>query len=216
MKKRQKIITIVVLIVTIIGMSIGFSAFSSTISISSSASVKPSASDFHVKFSSSESAVVTNQVTPNVSGATGEKATIDNSGTTPKITGLKANFTAPGQSVTYTFYVHNTGDYVAYLKNITFSNVSGKSSHKVCTKTDTTATDSLVSAACNAITITAKVGSTTFDKTTSSITSHSLAANTGKETVVVTITYATGGSKADGDFSVAFGDINLEYRSTDA
>ena len=208
MKKKQKIITIVALIVMIIGMSIGFAAFSTNISISSSAGVAPSAADFHVKFSASESSVVTSQVTPSTSGATGEKATINNSGTMPTISGLKANFTAPGQSVTYTFYVHNTGDYTAYLKNIIFENASGKSSHK--------ATDSLVAAACNSISITAKVGAATYSQTTNSITNHSLAAKSGKETVVVTISYASGGSKADGDFSVAFGDIKLEYKSTDA
>ena len=216
MKKKQKIFTIVALIVTLIGMSIGFAAFSGSMSISSSANVKPSSTDFNIKFSSSDSSVVTNQIAPTVSGTTGENATIDNSGSISKISGLKANFTAPGQSVTYTFYVHNIGEYTAYLKNITFQNATGKSAPKVCTKTDTTATDSLVAAACNSISITAKVGSTVYNSTTSSITNHSIAAKTGKETVVVTITYASGGSKADGDFSVTFGDISLEYKSTDA
>ena len=216
MKKKQKIIIIIALIVMLIGMSVGFAAFSTNISISSSAGVAPSATDFHIKFSSSESSVVTGQITPSTSGATGEKATLNNSGTMPTISGLKANFTAPGQSVTYTFYVHNTGDYSAYLKNIIFENASGKSSNKACTKTDSTATDSLVAAACNSISITAKVGATTYSQTTNSITNHSLAAKNGKETIVVTISYASGGSKADGDFSVAFGDIKLEYKSTDA
>ena len=215
-QKNKKIIMIIILVVAVIGLSIGFSAFSTNISISSSADVTPSATDFSVKFSSSESSVVTNQVTPTVSGATGDKATIDNSGTSPKITGLKAHFTAPGQSVIYTFYVHNTGDYEAFLKAVTFESVSGNSASKVCTKTDSSATDSLVTAACNSISITTQIGSTTYDKTTSPITNHSLTAKTGKETVIVTITYASGGSKADGDFNVSFGNIKLDYKSTDA
>ena len=51
---------------------------------------------------------------------TAEDATIDNSGD-PTITGLKANFTEPGQKVEYVFYSHNAGEYDAFLNSGTNS-----------------------------------------------------------------------------------------------
>ena len=50
MKNRQGL-TIAVLIVAIVGLSIGFAAFSNTLTISSSASVNPSDENFIVQFS---------------------------------------------------------------------------------------------------------------------------------------------------------------------
>ena len=46
--KRFKILSIVALVIAIVGMSLGFAAFSATLNISSSASVKPNADDFKV------------------------------------------------------------------------------------------------------------------------------------------------------------------------
>lgn len=214
-KSKKQIAIIIILLVAVIGLSIGFAAFSTNLLISSSANITTSSTDFSVKFSSNATSLATSAVVPTVSGATGDNATIDNSGATPKITGLKANFTAPNQSVTYTFYAHNVGEYEAFLKSITFEKVTGSNETKVCTKIDQTATDSLITSACSAIKVSIQVGSQSADKTTTGITNHSLTAKTGKETVVVTITYDAGGSKADGDFSVAFGDIKLAYSSTD-
>ena len=215
-KREKQLIIITALIVAVIGLSIGFAAFATNLVISSSATVTPTSSDFGVKFSSSSTAVETNQITPTLSGATADKATLDNSGTTPKITGLKANFSAPGQSATYTFYVHNTGQYQAFLKSITFENATGGNSPKVCTKVDATATDNLISAACEDINVNITVGSQNATGSMSGITNHSLAAKTGTEAVTVTISYASNGDRADGDFNVSFGDIKLAYSSTDA
>ena len=215
-KRKTQITIILVLFVLVISLSIGFAAFSKNVLISSSANVTPSASDFGVKFSSSSSSLATSPITPTVSGATGDSAIIDNSGTSPKITGLKANFSAPNQSVTYTFYAINIGEYEAFLKSISYEKVSGSNATKVCTKTDATATDSLVAAACEHIKVSVQVGSQSANDTTNNITNHSLAAKTGNETVTVTITYESGGDRADGDFTVAFGDIKLTYNSTDA
>ena len=45
--RKIKILSIIALVVSIIGMTLGFAAFSSTLTISSSASVTPNASDFN-------------------------------------------------------------------------------------------------------------------------------------------------------------------------
>ena len=131
--RSAKIIAIVALCVAIVGLSVGFAAFSNELTINSNAKVSPNASDFDVNFSTSN----TSEQDGTVSGvgtnsATAENASIDNSNS-PTITGLKANFTEPGQKVTYSFYAHNAGKYVAYLNNVTYANVSGKTATKECT-----------------------------------------------------------------------------------
>lgn len=217
--RGTKIIAIAALLVGVVGLSLGFAAFSNTLTISSSAEVKPDQSKFNVDFSATSSGEVsTSPVTAvlsptGVEGFTATDGTIDNSGD-PKITNLHAKFTEPGQTATYTFSAKNIGEYIAYLKTISFANVAGESATKVCTPgTGTTA--SLVSAACEDITLSIKVGNEAVTTgSVASITNHSLAID-ANDPIVVTITYAAGGHRADGDFTVAFGDITLTYSSVD-
>lgn len=211
--RSAKIIAIVALCVAIVGLSIGFAAFSNNLTINPTATVSPNASDFDVNFSTSN----TSEQDGTVSGvgtnsATAENATIDNSNS-PTITGLKANFTEPGQKVTYSFYAHNAGKYVAYLNNVTYANVNSKTATKVCTAgvgTDAT----MVEAACNGISVSVKVKNDTYTGSMDRITNHLLGLDEYEE-VVVTIEYASSASRADGDFEVAFGDITLTYDSVD-
>ena len=209
--KSFRIISLVALLLGVVGVTLGYAAFSNTLTISSSAEVKPDASTFNVDFSSSNSAVVTNNITPTLSatatGFSATDATIDNTND-PTVSNLKATFTAPGQSVTYTFYAYNAGEYIAYLNSIAFQG------NKTCTaKTGTT--QSLVDTACNGISLSAKVGSEAATSTSiASITGHRLAIN-GADEIVVTISYATGSGRADGDFDVTLPNIVLSYGSVD-
>ena len=201
------------LCIAIVGLSIGFAAFSNNLTINSNATVSPYASDFDVNFSNSN----TSEQDGTVSGvgtnsATAEDATIDNSNS-PTITGLKANFTEPGQKVTYSFYAHNAGKYVAYLNNVTYANVNSKTATKVCTAGDGTDA-TMVEAACNGISVSVKVKNDTYTGSMNRITNHLLGLDEYEE-VVVTIEYASSASRADGDFEVAFGDITLTYDSVD-
>lgn len=218
-ERSTKIIAIAALLIGVIGISLGFAAFSNTLTITSSAEVTPDASAFNVDFSATSSGDVSTApvvATLNPTGVTGFTATdgvIDNS-SDPKITGLHATFTEPGQTATYTFSAKNIGEYEAFLKSITFANVTGESSTKVCTPgTGTTA--ALVSAACEDITLSIKVGNESATTgSVASITNHSLAID-ANDPIVVTITYAANGHRADGDFTVAFGDITITYSSVD-
>ena len=214
--RGSKIVAVIALCIAVAGVTLGFAAFSNTLNIKPSASVNPSASTFNVDFSSSSSSVTTTAVTPtkNPTSLVAGDATINNSGSSPEISGLTATFTEPGQDVTYTFYVHNVGEYIAYLKSITYGNAAGGSTFRKCTAGSGT-TDSLVQAACDDITVSVKVGSdAAVTATKSGITGHSLAID-NNETVVVKIAYAAGGDRADGDFTVAFGDIALLYSTVD-
>ena len=202
---NSKVIAVVALIVAVVGLGIGFAAFTSTLTISANATVTPSASTFNVAF---DTAYGTKGITCTPTGAT-------MSGTptvaATAITGIKAAFTEPGQKVVCTAQVKNTGEYAAYLKSVTFSKTA-----PACTKTaDGGATESLVTAACSSISMTVKVGTDTnlaaLTATKTGITGHSLAKTTGSEVITLTLEYASGGARADGAFTVDFGNISLLY-----
>ena len=216
--RTYKMVSVIALVLGVIGVTLGYAAFSNTLTISSSATVTPDESNFNVDFSTSSSSVVdTDPITPTLSptGVTGFSATngvIDNT-SDPTVTNLSATFTEPGQSVTYQFYTYNAGQIVAYLNSLEFS--GSKSCTAVTPQTGTAATTSLVNAACNGITLAATVGSTGPTSTNvTGISSHSLGIGAAEQVTVV-ITYATGSTVADGDFTVTLPDIVLTYDSAD-
>ena len=210
--RTYRMLSVIALVLGVVGVTLGYAAFSNTLTINSAAEVHPDSSNFNVDFSSSNSGVVTNAITPtltpnNVTGFTATNATIDNT-SDPTVSNIKATFTEPGQKATYTFYAYNAGLYIAYLNSIEFSG------SKTCTATGTT-TQALVNNACSGITLTATVGSeSATTSTVSSISGHSLAIN-GADEVTVEIEYATGSAIADGDFEVSFPSIILTYESAD-
>lgn len=217
MEKNRKIqiIAIVALVIGIVGLSIGFAAFSSVLNIQTSANVKPDSSTLNVDFSTAEDkmeiAEIIQTATPNSLVTT--NGVIDNSGD-PTISKLSATFTEPGQSVVYKFYAYNAGELNTYLKSIVFSNVTDQNATKICTAGQGT-TDALVQKACDKISVKIKVGNeleTTTGK--ASITGHALSKGNG-ELVTVTLEYEAGADRADGDFTVAFGNITLNYSSVD-
>lgn len=213
--RTGQIIAIFALVVGVVGLSIGFAAFSNVLKIQSSATVKPSSDTLNVDFSSSDTEVLTNEIVPvaTPSSVVSTNAQIDNTND-PTISNLSATFTEPGQKVVYDFYAYNAGQLDAYLKSIVYSNVKDKTANKVCTAKEGT-TDDLVQKACNGISVKVKVG--TEAETSSgiaSISNHALA-KTKAEKVTVTLEYAQDAERADGDFTVSFGDITLNYSSAD-
>ena len=209
--KTFKIISIVALLLGVVGITLGYAAFSSTLKIESSAEVAPNESSFNVDFSSSNSSVVEDDITPtlntNVTGFSATAAEIDNSGN-PVISNLHATFTEPGQSATYTFYAYNAGEYLAYLNSIIFSG------NKTCTARTNT-NQALVDTACTGISLSIQV--TGINATTTSLASisdHALAVGAA-DTITVVIEYAAGSGRADGDFDVTFPDITLTYNPID-
>ena len=223
--RRARVVAIAALLVGVVGLSLGFAAFTNTLTIKSSAAVTVDDSTFNVDFSKQSASVVDGTLsgTPNpaTNGPTAADATIDNSAAgAPQITGLKATFTQPGQKVTYSFYTKNAGALKAYLTNVNFANATGGSANKVCTaKTGTT--QSLVDTACQGISLKLTLGSEAFTESKAranftTATAHDLTKNGeagDNEAVTVEIEYAEGSGQADGDFDVTFGDITLTYSS---
>lgn len=213
--RNAQVIAIVALVVAVLGLSVGFASFSNVLNIQSSANVKPDSSTLNVDFSSSIDSVTVAEITPTATpnSIVTTNATIDNSAD-PTISNLSATFTEPGQSVVYKFYAYNAGKLNAYLKSIVYANVAGSNATKVCTAKEGT-TDALVQKACENILVKVKVGNELETATgKASITGHSLAKKTG-EMITVTLEYAAGAERTDGDFSVAFGNITLNYSSAD-
>ena len=207
-KQRQiKILSIVALVLAISAMTLGFAAFSTTLNISSSASVTPSSADFAVKFSTSQTSLVTDAVAPSskTTGITTTNGTIVNS-VSPTLSNLSASFNSPGQYVEYTVYARNEGAYTAYLNNINYLG------DKTCIASSGT-TESLVQSACNSINIKVTIGSTTYDDTTP-ISSHALAKG-ASETIKVRLEYAENGTAVDGSFKITFPSISLVYSTID-
>lgn len=228
MERGSKVIAMVALLIGVVGLTLGFAAFSNTLTIKSSATVVPNATEFNVDLSGVETGDITTSVAPTTSSeaVTATTAAIDNGGTNAaEISNLSATFTEPGQSATYTFYARNIGEYTAYLNTITFSEVSD-GANKVCTAGVTggenPADQDLVDEACDYISVKVEVGSleATGSMDNAAIGSHSLAVGAA-EKIIVTIEYAATGAegeeaaRADGEFSVAFGDIVLNYSSVD-
>ena len=217
--RSYRIIAVIALFLGVVGITLGYAAFTSTLVISPSAEVTPNTSNFSVVFSSSSSSLVTSDVepsftpTPQPTGLDASDATINNTGN-PTISNLHATFTEPGQSVSYRFYAYNAGQYIAYLNAITFSG-SITCTAKSVESPATPATQSLVNSACNGISISVKVGSedaTTSSLGASDIDTHSLSVG-GFDQVDVVITYAANSQIADGDFDVTLPSITLTYDS---
>lgn len=236
--RSSKIIAIIALCISIVGLSLGFAAFASNLSIKSGVSVEPDAGTFNVDFSTTKGSIVAGNVSGDVSSTVKDftgaiinpiasVATIDNSKDDSVIKDIKATFATPGQTVTYNFWVHNGGQYDAYLNTVTFANAVGRKnttsitdedlgSFKYCTAGTGTNAD-MVSQACNNIALTVTLGedtnASTFTSSASNVSHPKLTKGTS-EKVTITITY-TGTDVADGDFTVYFGDIALGYSSVD-
>ncbi len=225
--KKARVIGAIALVIGVLGLSLGFAAYSQTLTIKSNAEVNPDGSLFNIDFSSNSSSVEADPIVPvlNPTSETGFSATnveSDNSDSgNAVIKNLHAVFTKPGQSATYNFYTKNAGDLKAYLKGVTFTNVSGESSIKKCTAKNVTnpATPVLVQSACQGINVKVTVGSEVFSETKlrsefASATAHDLAKN-GSEPIKVVISYDAGSEQADGPFDVEFGDVVLLYSSSE-
>ena len=210
--KRNTTLILIMTIVSVLGLSVAFAAFSSTLTVKSNATITPDSGNFKVVFSSSSTSLSTTNVSVSKTGnSTAGTPTIDNS-CNPTIKDLSASFTAPGEKVEYTFYARNEGSYDAYLSSVVFDNINGKSVFKECVAGSGTDA-SLVASACNGIKVTTTVLSTSYTDTTLNITNHVLKKN-NSEVVKVTIEYTSGAAVADGPFTINFGKIYLTYGST--
>lgn len=218
--RNTKLIAIVGLIAAILALSIGFAAFTQSLSISTNAVVNPENTTLDILFSSSSTSQLEDNVTPSTSDikVIGTPAVIVNDGAYPTISNLHATFTDKNQTVTYSFYVHNNSAYVGYLRGVTYSNATGASTYKRCIAgeetTESTVNNSDGGAACDDISMTISINNNAYASTNTAISSTPIAIDE-YQPIVVTITYSGTHDLPDGDFDVSFGDITLNYSSID-
>lgn len=219
-ERHVKILSIIALIIAIVGMSLGFAAFSTTLNISSMASVTPSNNDFRVVFCNDyELGSCEDQTSdyPILCNAhNGAKCVGTVSDKDLELNDLKAEFTKPGQNVRYMFDIQNLGQYDAFLKAIRFDALSN-GNYKKCSPatTDATkATDSLVQSACDGIRITISIDGEMYEPGMTNIIGHKLSKSTSQE-VIFKIEYLQGSSLADGPFNVEIADFKFDYSSSE-
>ena len=220
-KKKTKIAIIAIIISAASLISVGFAMFSQALTIKAIADINPLANTFNVALSKSDSAIVQGNVTPitsytedyfNNKMVEGSTAIIATRGEVSTISNLGATFTELGQSVTYTFYAYNAGEYAAYLNSVVFNNVEDENSFKVCEAISGT-TEAQATAGCNNISVSISIGGTVYNSSNENVNNHLLAIG-NSDTIIITISYS-GSSEADGDFYVRYGDIALTYSSVD-
>ena len=206
--RNKQIMTIALIMVAIVGLTVGFAAFTSQLSIKPGANVTPDSSDFVVRFSSSATGYKTGEVLPS-DQSLGQSANISSSEPTT-ISNLIAEFSKPGDSVSYEFYARNDGKYDAYLNEVKIGN-------KSCVRPDgSDAQQSLIDAACSSISLSVDIDGYTFENSavTNGWGSSKVDKNTA-QTITITLTYASNGTYVDGPFSVRFEDIELIYSTVD-
>lgn len=205
--RRTQIVTICALVVAIVTLGVGFAAFSTTLNISSSASVTPNSGDFNVGFYTGTTFNNYEEMiyVKTYNGA--EQPTVYITNGTDEISGFSPYFSDRGQYVEYLFNIGNNGMYDAYLKEISFKDFDN-GSNKKCSGNGWS-TESLVQQACEGISVSISVDSKEITSTTSL---NNIAISPGEFLpVVVTISYASDAVLTDGAFSVSFGDLVLDY-----
>ncbi len=112
--RKTKAVAIVALIVAVLGLTVAFAALSTTLTINGTAEVNTATWDIH--FENLSSAVTTGDATETTAPTIQVGA---NSKPNTKIGDFKVQLTKPGDSVTYTFDVKNTGTIDATLGTLT-------------------------------------------------------------------------------------------------
>ena len=118
-RNNGKVIAIVALVVAVIGLSLGFAAFSTTLQIDSVANVS-AGNNWDVGFGTTSSAIVSSQTTKSATGTNTGVLSVTKF-TLSQNTNATLNFTDT-KSVVYDLYIVNEGTATAYLDNVTFSN----------------------------------------------------------------------------------------------
>lgn len=164
--REMKVLIVAALIISIVAIGIGFAAFTETLTINGNAKVQ--ASDWKIQFANLQNVVKKGTATV-VTAPTLSDTSIKT---------YDVTFKTPGDSISYTFDVKNTGDYNAKLTTITIPTPT-------CTGKEGAAT-----AATDATKVCEKLTYTlTYSDGTALAIGDTLAKETGSRTMTLTLTY---------------------------
>ena len=141
-KNRQvKLVAILTIFVSILGLTLGFAAFSNVLTISSSATVTPNSSDFKLVIYGAADANNIGDIDKTITSLTESdpysdppretKKAIINNETLP-ISNLDVTFKEPGDYFAYYFKIKNEGKYDAYITKSDFEKILNISNTKTC------------------------------------------------------------------------------------
>lgn len=224
--RKTKVLLIVALVLSVAGMSLGFAAFSTTLNISSSATVTPTADDFKIKiygFTSEEAAqtfISTGELSEesisdeysialtsgNVNDA--ENAVINNDNLS--ISNINGTFISDQSGIYYLFLIINEGTYDAYFNIKDYFSSLGSINYNyypTCIPVEGT-TPELVEASCNGF----EQAINFMDLSMNPLSKENDVYFLAKEDAIfmfVTIDYLH--NYADGPFDVQFKDLQLEF-----
>ena len=226
--KKLRVVAIIALTISVLGLTLGFAAFSNTLTISSSATVSPDASDFKLVFYGVEDITkfdkygdfVTEITSPVKSEpllqykATATPAVIDNEALTIK--NINITYTEPGDNAAYYFLIKNEGKYSVYITKEDFMEFANNFSNPTCVAKEGT-TDSLVQEACKGIdgyllsSDYAKYDH--FDSQYPKDSSDYMEIPVGGYAdLIITFSYSRFSlGRADGDFEIIYNDAKLNY-----
>jgi hypothetical protein len=231
-ERSGKVIAIATLLVGILGLSLGFAAFSTRLNITSDADVQVDASVWEVGFSTVNSAITAGTVNGQTNSA--------NNGTLALTQfvisqGTHANLnTTNGSKVEYDFYIVNDGDLDAYLNSVVMGTISCSYNSSATPRTTddghtsiTAGTGSISDTDCRKLFgATLTIGSSNYTDgqsvTSGFADTNKLAKPSGSPTYVaakLTIAYkndslATVTDAPNGDFTVSLSDSVVTYGST--
>ena len=115
-ERGAKVIAIVALLIAVVGLTIGYAAYSTTLTIDGSANVDPASWDVHFAYKSG------NSLTATTTGNAVENTAPTLAATA--ISGFAVTLKAPGDSVTYDFSVKNGGTLDARLDTFTLGTLT--------------------------------------------------------------------------------------------
>lgn len=115
-ERGAKVIAIVALLIAVVGLTVGYAAYSSTLTINGTANVDPASWKVNFGYKTGDS------LTGTIKGHATETTAPTLADTT--ISGFDVTLKAPGDSVTYNFLIKNSGTLNARLANFTMGTLT--------------------------------------------------------------------------------------------
>lgn len=115
-ERGAKVIAIVALLIAVVGLTVGYAAYSSTLTINGTANVDPASwkVNFDYKTGTSLTGATTGHAAENTAPTLADTT----------ISGFDVTLKAPGDSVTYNFLIKNSGTLNAKLANFTMGTLT--------------------------------------------------------------------------------------------
>ena len=237
---KEKILSIIALVIALSGLTIGFAAFSSTLTISSSATVTPNPDDFDIniygfkdieslnkiyqdriildEYLDASKSIGSNYGRTN-STASGTDAIIDNiTKNQIEIKNMQITFKEPDSQYNYLYVIKNEGNYPAYLPTYLSPTEDGKYPQYMQTGGECIAkagtSQSLVDEACKSINVIGGImDKDTLQGVITDVPYYTILPN-HQPLLCFSFRYEKDGAVADGDFDIEFPTVTLTFTTT--